>query len=830
MDSGFRRNDGTENDRRGKAGPIIPGDAAMTTHAEIVIIGGGIIGCSIAYHLTRMGRRDVVVLEKSGVTHGATWHAAGLVGQLRTSRNVTRMLQLSVELYDRLEPETGQALDWKKVGSLRLACSSERLLEIKRSATMAKSFGLEMQIISAHEAQALFPLMSTEGVIAAAFLPSDGYIDPASVAQALAKGARMNGARIVEGARVTGIRRAGRHVTGVTTERGEYACEILVNAAGMWGREVGAMAGSRVPALALEHQYLVTDPIPDMPRNMPTLRDPDLLVYYKPEVRGLAVGGYEPDTKPFGARGIPHEFARELLASNFDRFEQLAVLAAKRTPILEKVGVRQLINGPIPYSADGDFIMGKAPELDNCFVAAGFLYGIAAGGGAGRMMAEWITEGAPSLDLWPLDVRRFSFHHNTCAFMYPRAVELYAHHYKIHYPGLEHGSARGIRRSPLYDALKAKGAVYGSKAGWERPNWFAPPGMEAVDKPSFERPNWFASVAAEHRAVRERVGLIDQTSFSKFELSGAAALATIQNLAAADMDKPVGSVVYTQLCNERGGIEADLTITRLAASRFYIVTGSGFAVHDRHWIESHMPDDGSADLRDVTSARAVINLCGPRARDLLQRVSEDEVGNAAFPFAMAREITIGAAPVLAVRIGYVGELGWELHVPSEYGAHVYETLWEAGRDFGLADVGYRAIDSLRMEKGYLYWSSDITPDYNPYEAGLGFRVALKKGPFIGRDALAAAKQAGVARRLCLFTLERPLAVFGGEAILHRGKVVSVTTSGNFGHTIGKPIVYGYLPIELAGERAFEVESFGETAPALRHDGPLYDPTSARLKG
>jgi glycine cleavage system aminomethyltransferase T/glycine/D-amino acid oxidase-like deaminating enzyme len=799
------------------------------SHAEIVIIGGGIIGCSIAYHLTRMGKRDVLILEKSGITHGATWHAAGLVGQLRSSRNVTRMLQRSVELYDRLEQETGQAIDWKKVGSLRLACSEERLLEIKRSATMAKSFGLEMEIITAREAQRLFPLMSTDGVLAAAFLPSDGYVDPASVAQALAKGARVAGARILEGVRVTGISTQVRRATLVHTENGDVGCEILVNAAGMWGREVGQMAGLRVPALALEHQYLVSDPIPDMPKNMPTLRDPDLLVYYKPEVRGIAVGGYEPDTKPFGERGIPKSFARELLGGNFDRFEQLALLAAKRTPILEKIGVRQLINGPIPYSADSDFIMGKAPELDNCYVAAGFLYGIAAGGGAGRMMAEWIVEGAPSLDLWPLDVRRFAFHHNTRRFMYPRAIELYGHHYKIHYPGLEHASARGIRRSPLYEALKQKGAVFGSKAGWERPNWFAYPDIEAIDRPSFRRPNWFEPVAGEHRAVRERVALIDQSSFSKFELSGPGALAALDKLAAARMDRPIGSVIYTQLCNERGGIECDLTITRLAEDRFYIVTGSGFAVHDSQWIGQHLPTDGSARLADVTSSHAVINLCGPLARRVLERLSEQDVSNPAFPFATGREITLGAAPVLAIRIGYVGELGWELHVPTEYAAHVYECLWEAGAELGIADVGYRAIDSLRMEKGYLYWSADITPDYDPYEAGLGFRVARDKEGFIGYAALRRIRQDGPRRRLAIFTLEKPLSVFGGEAILHQGRVVSVTTSGNFGHSIGKPIVYGYLPIELAMAQGFAVEAFGEQAPATRHDGPLYDPDNERLK-
>ncbi len=798
--------------------------------AEIVIIGGGIIGCSIAYHLTRMGRRDVVILEKSGLTHGATWHAAGLVGQLRSSRNTTRMLQRSVALYDTLEAETGQAIDWKKVGSLRLACSAERLLELKRAATMAKSFGLDMQMIGAKEAQDLFPIMTTDGVVAAAFLPSDGYIDPASVAQALAKGARDQGAKIIQGVRVTGtVVRDGR-VTAVETDQGAIACDLVVNCAGMWGREIGAMAGVRVPSLALEHQYLITDPIPDMPKDMPTMRDPDLLVYYKPEVRGLVVGGYEPDTVPFGDSGIPREFGQQLLPENFDRFQQLAELAARRTPVINTVGARQLVNGPIPYSADSDFIMGKAPELMNYYVAAGFLYGIAAGGGAGQMMAEWIVGGEPSLDLWPLDVRRFGFHHNTRKFMYARAVELYGHHYKIHWPGVEHDSARGIRRSPLYHVLKAKRAVFGSRAGWERPNWFAPAGVEPVDRPSFGRANWFEHVAAEHRAVRERVALIDQSSFSKLEIDGPQALAALQRLAAADMDKPVGSVIYTQLCNPRGGIECDLTVTRLAENRFYAVTGSAFGRHDRHWIESNVRRDGSVNVRDVTSSRAVINLCGPKARDVLADVVEEDVSNAAFPFATAREITLGAAPVLAVRIGYVGELGWELHVPAEYAEHVYETLWAAGRAHGIADAGYRAIDSLRMEKGYLYWSSDITPDYTPYEAGLGFRVALKKGDFIGREALARQKAEGITRRLCAFTLERPASVFGGEAILRDGKVLSVTSSANFGHTIGKPIVYGYLPIEETAHSDFQVEAFGEVHPATRRDQPLYDPGNERLKG
>jgi len=731
--------------------------------AEIVIIGGGIIGCSIAYHLTRMGKSDVL------------------------------------------------------------------LLEIKRAATMAKSFGLDMSIVSAKEGQDLCPILNIDDVLAAAYLPSDGYVDPASVTQALAKGARMKGARIRQGIRVTGFERNGQRVTKVLTDQGAIDCETVVNAAGMWARELGLMMGLRVPSIAVEHQYLITDPIPDLPKAMPTFRDPDLRVYYKPEVRGIVIGGWEEGTPGFGEAGIPPEFGQQLLEGNFERFQVLAEAAFKRTPIIEKVGVRQLINGPIPFSADGEFVMGKAPELDNAFVCAGFTYGIAGGGGAGEMMAEWIVSGKPSLNLWPLDIRRFSFHHAAKQFIYPRAVDLYGKYYAVGYPRVEHHSARGIRRSPLYEILGTHGAVYGSRGGWERPNWFAPPGADRSDRPSFERPNWFAQVGAEHRAVRERAALIDQTSFSKFELSGRGAAAALQRLAAADVDKPVGSVIYTQLCNERGGIECDLTLSRLDDNHFYIVTGSAFGTHDLHWIRSHLPPDDSAVIRDVTSARAVINLCGPLARSVLEKVAEEDVGNAALPFAHCRQITLGAAAVLAVRIGYVGELGWELHIPTEYAGHVYERLWEAGQQFGIANIGYRAIDTLRMEKGYLYWSSDITPDYTPFEAGLGFRVSLKKGDFIGRDALVKAKAAGPQQRLCTFTLESFAGAVGGECILRNGKVLGVTTSGNFGHTVGKPIAYGYIPIEETAHRDFTIEVFGEPIAAIRHDGALYDSKNERLK-
>ncbi len=796
--------------------------------AEIVIIGGGVIGCSIAYALTRLGKRDVVILEQSGLTQGATWHAAGLVGQLRGSRNLTRLMQQSVALYETLEAETGQTPDWKRVGSLRVASSPERWLEIKRIATTAKSFGFECHLVSAEEAERLFPLMSRDGVVGAAFIPSDGYVDPSSLTQALAKGARAGGATIHEGVRVTGFTLSGRRVTAVVTERGPIRAEVVVNAAGMWGRAVGALAGVKVPVAALEHQYLVTEPIADAPRDLPTFRDPDHLFYMKPEVGGLAVGGWEPDPVAFGQRGIPGDFARQLLPADFDRFEQLAVLATKRVPVLERVGVRTLINGPIPVSADGEPILGRAPELDNFFVACGFTAGIAAAGGAGRLMAEWIIAGEPSMDLWPFDIRRFGDHHVGEAYLHERAVETYARYYAIHWPGEEYDSGRGGRRSPLHGMVAERGAVFGSKFGWERPNWFAPAGVEGRDQPSFERPNWFDQVGEEHRAVRERVALIDQSSFTKFEVSGPGALGHLQWLAANDLAKPPGSLTYTQLCNARGGIEADLTISRLARERFYIVTGSGFGVHDLAWICAEMPRDGSVSVTDLTSSKAVINLCGPRSRSLLAKLTDTPLDNQSFPFLRCRPLRIGYAPVLALRISYVGELGWELHVATEYAAHVWELLWQAGEEFGLANVGYRAIDSLRMEKRYLYWGADVTPDDNPYEAGLGFCVALDKGDFRGREALARVSREGPRRKLCCFTLERPAPVFGGEAILRQGLALGVTTSGNYGYTVGKSIVYGYLAAGEADHSDFAIEVFGEAIPATRHQRPLYDPGRERI--
>ncbi|GGH37782.1 4-methylaminobutanoate oxidase (formaldehyde-forming) [Cribrihabitans marinus] len=799
--------------------------------AKHLIVGGGIIGCSVAYHLTRMGERDVVLLERANLTEGATWHAAGLVGQLRSSRNTTRMLQKSVEMYDRLQDEDGLQFDWKKTGSLRLAATRDRLLEARRLATMARSFGLEMRIITAAEAADLFPLIDPKGLEGAAFIPSDGHVDPASLCQAIAGAARRQGAEIRQGVEVLDFTLSGGRITAIETTDGTWEAETVILASGMWSRELGAKLGLRVPACAVEHQYVVTEPTGQDVGGFPTLRDPERLVYYKPDAGGrLVIGGYEEDTLPFGAQGIPGRFVRQLLPENLDRFLPLAERAAQVTPVLDQVGIRQVINGPIPYSADGDFVMGWQPGIDNLMLATGFLYGIAAGGGAGEMIAEWVVEGRPSLDLWPLDVRRFGPHHGTRAFMYPRAVEHYAHHYKMRYPGQEADTARQLRLSPLYHLLKAQGAVFGSKNGWERPLWFAPEGVEPVDQLDFLDPGWKRHSAQEHAAVRERVALIDQSSFAKFEILGPGVLDVLQHLAVSNMDKPTGAVIYTQLCNERGGIEADVTFVRLAENHFYMITGSGFGLHDSDWIRRHLPADGSVSMIEVTSGYAVINIAGPKSRDVLAAASESDVSDAAIPFAMMADIVVGAAPVRALRIGYVGELGFELHIPTEFALHVYDALWQAGQAHGIANVGYRAIESLRMEKGYVYWSGDISPDYTPYESGLRFRVHLKsKGDFLGRAALERQKAEGVSRRLCTFTTPEPLPLTGGEAILLGDQVVSLATSVGYGCTVKHTILRGYLDRAHWGQRGFDVEVFGERHAITRVEGPLYDPENARLK-
>ena len=765
-----------------------------------------------------MSRKSVLLLEKAQLTHGSTWHAAGLVGQLRSKRNLTRLMQNSVSLYRTLERETGQAIDWHEVGSVRLASSQERWSELKRAATTARGFDFEMELIAPEDAQKKFEFIQLKGVVGAAWVPSDGYVDPSSLTQALAKGARAGGVKIQQGTRVTGFESRNRRVGRVLTDKGPIDCETVVIAAGIWSRAVGKLMGVRIPAAALEHQYMVTEPMKEKNPKLPTLRDPDLNFYLKPEVGGFAVGGWEMGTPSFHPNGVPFEFAQELLPPNMERFEEIALATAERIPKFGELGLKQLINGPIPVSPDGEPIMGQAIERDNVFVACGFTSGIAAAGGAGRAMAEWIVQGYPEMDLWPFDLRRFGDFHSGTRALHERAVHAYGSYYHLHYPGEELTVARDARRSPLWQVLKQRGAVYGSKFGWERPNWF---GKDSVDEPSFEgKPNWFEHVAAEHRATRERVALFDLSSFTKFEVTGKGAFDSLQRVAANDLNKPDGSVIYTQLCNEKGGIEADLTIVRLSAEHFYVVTGSGFAIRDGGWLR----EQGVA-LRDVTSSRAVINVQGPRSRDLLSRVTEDDVSNDAFPYLAAREIRVGYAPVRALRVTYAGELGWELHVPSEYALHLYEALWEAGQDLGVANAGYRALDSLRLEKGYRYWSSELSPDTNPYEVGLGFAVALEKGDFIGRDALRRAK-GNVKRKLACFLMDGFVPLHGGEAILHEGQVIETVTSGGYGHTVGKSIAYGFVP---AGRtRGFEIESFGRRYPAQVSERAPYDPERRKI--
>jgi 4-methylaminobutanoate oxidase (formaldehyde-forming) len=806
---------------------------SLPTHCEILIVGGGAIGCSIAYHLALAGKRDVLVLERLGLTQGSTWHAAGLVGQLRSSRNLTRMMQHSALLYAELEAKAARdpdapATGWRGVGSLRVAASQERWLELKRLATMAKSFGFELHLVSPREAQELFPPLDPKGIAGAAWVPSDGHVNPADATQALARGARARGAAIREGVAVTAIRTKDRRVAGVETTQGFVACDVLVDAGGMWGGEIAALAGQHVPVGAVEHQYLVTDKIAGLPANLPTFRDPDGRFYAKPEVGGLAFGGWEEAPPPFGRGGIGKDWGPELLPPDFERFEPLAAAAQARIPALEKAGVKTMVNGPIPISADGEPVMGRAPGLDNMFVCCGFTSGIAAAGGAGLAMARWIAEGDPGMNLWAFDALRFGVLHCDPGVLYARAQEAYANYYTVAWPAQEQTSARGLRLSPLHERLKRAGACFGQKFGWERANWFAGAGVEPRDRPGFVRPNWFDAVGAEHLAVRERAGIFDMTSFAKFEIAGPGACAFLQRACCNDMDRPAGTVIYTQMLNPRGGIEADVTVTRLAADRYYLVTGSAFGVHDRAHLERALPRDGSVSIAEVTDDRAAIGLWGPRARDILGAVTGDDVGNASLPYMRAKTVRAAGAHVLALRVTYVGELGWELHLAREQAAALYDALMQAGAGHGLANAGYRAISSLRLEKQYLYWSADITPDHSPLEAGLGFCVSWAKGEFTGRAALERQKRAGVARRLCWFSLPGYAPVWGGEAILRDGRPVGLVTSAGYGYTLGRSILCGYLDRADWRGADFAIEAFGERHPAERHDRPLYDPARARI--
>lgn len=799
------------------------------SHVRILIIGGGAIGCSVAYHLARAGAKDVLLVDKAQITEGCTWHAAGLVGQLRGKRNLTRLMQNSVAVFDRLAAEADAAIDWHRVGSLRLASSPARWSEIRRAMTQARSFGVECDALSADEAARMFPFIAKDGIEGAAFIPGDGYIDPYALTHAYARAARKYGATIREHTCVRDIVLEGRRVVGVVTDGGNIACDVLVNCAGLWAKRVGEMAGVKLAAGIVEHQYFLTEKTLDLPAGLTTLRDPDHNFYLKPDTGSFAIGGWEDGSRGCWRGMPPLDFGRELFPPNMDRLELFALPAAERLPVLNEIGIQQVINGPIPVSADGEPLMGPAPEFDNMFVACGFTAGIAASGGAGEAMANWILHGDPGMDLWAFDVRRFGPVHAEPRYLEARAIEAYAAYYKIHWPAEEPHSARGLRRSPVHAILASAGAVFGTRFGWERPLWFPRSGDTPRDIPSFEgKPNWFDAVGDEVRAIRERVVLIDQTSFAKFRITGQGARDALQMIAANDLSGPPGKAVYTQLCNERGGIEADVTILHESDDCLWLVTGSGFGVRDSGWVRKHLPP--GIDMQDVTGAWAVLNLCGPKSRDVLAAVTDDDVSNAAFPFLTARSIGIGHARALAVRIGYVGELGYELYVPQEFAAHVLETLWDAGQSQGIAHAGYRAIEACRLEKGYLYWSGDIGPDHNPYEAGLGFCVALDKGPFIGRDALRTLKAEGPRRRLVSLTLDGFVPLLGSEPVSSGGKVIGSVTSCGYGYTVGRTIAFAYLPADLAADADLKIEAFGTDHPARRGPRCLHDARMERLRG
>ena len=812
--------------------------AELPTTARAVIIGGGIIGCSTAYHMGKLGWTDTVLLERKKLTSGTTFHAAGLVGQLRTSANITQLLGYSVELYKKLEAETGLQTGWKMNGGLRLACNAERWTEVKRQATTAHSFGLEMHLLTPKEAQDLWPLMTIDDLVGAAYLPTDGQANPSDITQSLARGARMAGVKIFEDTPVTRVIVEDGRIRGVETPFGTIECEKVICCAGQWTRTLAASVGVNVPLVSVEHQYMITEKIEGVTPGLPTLRDPDRLTYWKEDVGGLVWGGYEPNPKPWAVNGIPEGFHFDLLTSDYDHYGQFMEDAIARVPALANAGVKQLLNGPESFTPDGNFILGEAPELRNFYVGAGFnAFGIASGGGAGMALAEWAAKGEAPYDLWPVDIRRFGKVHHSTDWVRTRTLEAYGKHYTIAWPSEEMKSARPTRRSPLYAHLKAAGACFGEKLGWERPNWFADltKGEVPQDRYSYQRPGWWDQVKREHQAAREAAVLIDQTSFAKFTLKGPDAARALNYIAAGNVDRAVGSLIYTQMLNKRGGIEADVTVARTAWDEFYIVTGTGFATHDFDWISRNLT--GNCQLVDVTAGSAVLSLMGPEAREILARVSGDDLSNAAFPFGTARRVSVASCPVLALRVTYVGELGWELHLPTDVAVTVYEALMAAGAGLGLVNAGYRAIETLRLEKGYRAWGADIGPDHTPVEAGLAWACKMKSGiDFIGRDAVAAQLAGGVKKRLAGFTVDDPSVILlGRETIYRNGERVGWLSSGGFGHTIGKPVGYGFVrhkdgvSEDYMTSGGYELEVASERVPARLHLGALFDPAGARIK-
>ena len=814
------------------------GRSELPPRAEVVVIGGGVIGCSIAYHLARFQSMDVVLLERQQLTSGTTWHAAGLIGQLRGSMNMTRLARYTRELYQGLEAETGQATGYRQCGSVSIATAEERFEELKRNASMAQVFGLSVDVVTPEEISERIPLLYTGDVIGGIHIPTDGYANAVDITQALAKGARACGARIFQNVKVTSIGAGSGRVTGVGTERGDMEADYVVLCAGMWTRDLAASIGVNVPLHACEHYYALFESVAGLDEDLPVIRDYDACTYYKHDAGKLLVGAFEPRARPWGMDGIPEDFCFDEIAGDFDHFEPVLRDAMARVPALEAAGIQKFFCGPESFTPDVRYHLGQAPEFDNCFVAAGLnSIGLQSAGGIGKVVAEWMRAGRPPADLWEVDVRRNMPFQGNRKYLRERVSESLGLLYARHYPYRQYESARGVRKSPLYERLQAAGACHGETAGWERPNWYAPPGMEARYEYSYGRQNWFEYSAAEHRSVRENVALFDQSSFAKYRLEGPDAERTLNYVCANDVDVRPGRIVYTQWLNEQGGIEADLTVTRLSEDCYLIVTAAATEVRDFHWLKRHIPADARCVLTNVTSAMGVISVMGPNARKLLQPLAPEDLSNEAFGFANSREIELGYARVRASRITFVGELGWELYIPTEFAAGVYDEITAAGDALGLAHAGYHALDSLRIEKAYRHWSHDITDEDTPLEAGLGFTVKFDKpGGFIGRDALLRQREQGLQRRLLQFRLLDPEPLlYHNEPIRHRGRIVGHITSGSYGHTLGGSIGLGYVDtsqVQDIGELlegGFEIEVAGVRVPAEASLRPMYDPDNRRIR-
>ena len=808
----------------------------LPTRARVVIVGGGVIGCSIAYHLTRLGLRDIVLLERKQLTSGTTWHAAGLVGQLRQSMNMTKLARYTAELYRGLEAETGQATGFRQCGSISLATTAGRMEELKRNASMAKVFGLEVNVVGPDEIHSLYPLANLEDVIGGIHIPSDGYANAVDITQALAKGARKRGALIFQDLEVTAIHHDGRRVSGVQTDRGRIDADTVVLCGGMWTRDLAASIGVTVPLHACEHYYVLFQDVPGLKPDMPVLRDYDHCSYFKYDAGKLLVGAFEPHARPWGAEGIPDDFSFGEIAGDFGHFEPVLLDAMRRIPALEKAGIQKFFCGPESFTPDVRYHLGESAELEDCFVAAGLnSIGLQSAGGIGKVVSEWIRDGHPPIDLWEVDVRRNMPFQINRKYLRARVSESLGLLYATHWPYRQYETARGVRKSALHDRLGLAGACFGEAFGWERPNWYAPAGVRPQYEYSYGRQNWFEHSAREHRAVRSAVGLFDQSSFAKFRLEGREAMRILNRVCANDVDVEPGRIVYTQWLNERGGIEADLTVTRLSETAYLIVGGAETESKDFNWLKRRIDDaDVRAVLTNVTSAMGVLSIMGPRARDLLQSLTPDDVSGAAFPFGTSREIELGLARVRASRITYVGELGWEIYVPSEFMQGVYDELSAAGLSFGLVHAGYHALNSLRIEKAYRHWGHDITDEDTPLEAGLGFAVKWDKpGGFIGREALLRQKSSGYARRLVQFKLKSPEPLlYHNEPIWQRDSLVGHIRSGMYGHSLGAAVGLGYVAAAAAAAvdpDAYEIEVAGVRHPATASLRPLYDPKNERIK-